>query len=54
MSSFDAEGLDICPDHFGHPQSVERQQRDQRVLAGRAEPGGSEKRADLVAVQSMA
>ena len=52
MSSLDAEGLDVGPDRFGDPQPVERQQGDQRVLAGRAEPSGDEHRSDLVAIRA--
>ena len=52
VAAFEAEGLDVGADGFGDPQPVERQQRDQRVLGGRAEPGGDQQRADLVAVQA--
>ena len=52
MPSLDAEGLDVGADRFGDPQPVERQQGDQRMLGGRAEPGGDEERSDLVAVQA--
>jgi hypothetical protein len=50
MLSLDAERLDVIADRLGHPQTVERQQRDQRVIGCRAEAGGHEQRADLVAV----
>jgi hypothetical protein len=46
-----AEGFDVGASGFGDPQPVERQQRDQRVLGGYAEPGGDQQRAELVAVQ---
>jgi hypothetical protein len=52
MAQLDAEGLDLRADRLRHPQSVQRQQRDQGVLSGRAEPGGDEERADLVAGQA--
>ncbi len=52
MPPLDAEGLDVRPDGFGHPQPVEGQQRDQGVLAGRTEDLGDEQGADLVAVQA--
>jgi hypothetical protein len=34
-----------------YPQAVEGEQGDQRVLDGRAEPGGDEEGAEFVAVQ---
>jgi hypothetical protein len=46
MAQLDAEGLDLRADRLRHPQSVQRQERDQGVLSGRAEPGGDEERAD--------
>ncbi len=52
MAQLDAEGLDLRADRLRHPQSVQRQQRDQGVLSGRAEAGGDEERADLVAGQA--
>ena len=52
MSSLDGEGLDVGSDRFGHPQPVERQQGDQGVLGGGAEPGGDKERSDLVSVQA--
>ena len=40
-----------APVGLRHAQPVEREQGDQRVLGGRAEPGGDQERAELVAVQ---
>src|SRR5260221_2388203 len=51
VPALDAQGLDVGAGGFGDAQPVEGQQRDQRVLAGRAEPGGDQQRAELVAVQ---
>ena len=48
---FDAQRFDAGAGGLGDPQPVERQQRDQRVLTGRAEPGGDQHRAKLVTVQ---
>ena len=52
VSALDGERLDVGPDGFGDPQPVQRQQGDQRVLSGGAEPGGDEQRPDFVAVQA--
>jgi hypothetical protein len=52
MSSLDTQGLDVGPDRFGHPQTIECQQRDQRMLGCGAETSGDEEGADLVAVQA--
>jgi hypothetical protein len=43
--------LDVCPGRLVYPKSVQREQGDQRVLGRRAEPGGHQQRAELVAVQ---
>ena len=43
--------LDVRAGGLRYPQPVEREQGDQRVLAGRAEAGGDQERPDLVAVQ---
>jgi len=51
VASFQAEGLDVGAGGLGHPQAVEGQQRDQRVLGRGAKPRGNEQRAQLVAVQ---
>jgi hypothetical protein len=37
---------------LGHPQPIERQQGDQRMLGGRPDPGGDQQRARLVAIQA--
>ena len=50
--ALDAEGLDVRAGGLGDPQPVQCQQRDQRVLGRRAEPGRDEQRAELVAVQA--
>ena len=36
---------------LGHPQAIEGQQRDQRVLGRGAKPGGDQQRAEFVAIQ---
>jgi hypothetical protein len=46
-----AQVLDVRASSLGHPQPVEGEQRDQRVLGRRAEAGGDQERAELVAVQ---
>jgi hypothetical protein len=51
MPAFQAQLLDIGAGGFRYPQPVEREQGDQRMLGGRAEPGGDQERAELVAVQ---
>jgi hypothetical protein len=51
VAAFQAKMLDIGAGSFGDPQPVQREQRDQRMLGRRAEPGGDQQRAELVAVQ---
>ena len=51
MTALDAHRLDIGTGGLGYPQPVQCQQRDQRMLGGRAEPGGDEQGTELVAVQ---
>jgi len=51
VPALDARRLDICAGGLRHAQPVEGQQRDQRVLGGRAEAGGDEQGAELVSVQ---
>jgi hypothetical protein len=51
VPALQAQVLDVRPGRLRHPQPVQRQQRDQRVLGGRPEPGGDQQRAELVAVQ---
>jgi hypothetical protein len=43
--------LDVGAGGLGEPQPVQGEQGDQRVLGRRAEPGGDQQRAELVAVQ---
>ena len=52
VPALDAERLDVGFRGFGDAQPVEGQQGDQRVLCGRAEPGGDQERAELVAVRA--
>ena len=49
---FGAEGFDVGAGGLGHPQPVQGEQGDQRVLGRGTEPGGGEQRADFVAVQA--
>jgi len=35
MTTFQAEGFDVGADRFGHPQPVQRQQRDEGVVPWR-------------------
>ena len=51
MATFQAQVLDVGAGGLGDPQPVQRQQRDQRMLGRRPEPGGHQQRAELVAVQ---
>ena len=51
VASFRPKLLDVRAGGLRYPQPVEREQGDQRVLAGRAEPCGDQERAELVAVQ---
>ena len=46
-----AQVLDVRAGGLGDPQAVEREQGDQRMLCRRAEPGGDQQGAELVAVQ---
>jgi len=43
--------LDVCPGRLRYPKPVQGEQRDQRMLGRRPEPGGHQQRAELVAVQ---
>ena len=52
VPAFQAEVLDVGADGFGDPQPVQGEQGDQRVLGWRAEPGGDQQGAELVAVQA--
>ena len=51
VPTLDAQGLDVGACGFRHAQPVQSQQRDQRMLTGRAQPGGDQQRAQFVAVQ---
>ena len=51
VAALEPEVLDVGAGRLGHPQPVEGEQGDQRVLSGRAEPGGDQEGAELVAVQ---
>jgi hypothetical protein len=51
VAALDAQGLDVGAGGFGDAQPVEGEQGDQGVLGGRAEPGGDQQGAELVAVQ---
>ena len=51
MPALQAQVLDVGAGGLRDPQPVQREQRDQRVLGRRAEPGGDQQRAELVAVQ---
>ena len=51
MAAFETEIVDVRAERFGDPQPVDRQQADQRVLGGGAEPGRDQQRTDLVTVQ---
>jgi hypothetical protein len=51
VPAFQAQVLDVSTAGFGDPQPVQREQGDQRMLQRRAESGGDQQRAELVAVQ---
>ena len=51
VPAFEAQVLDVGAGGLRDPQPVQGEQGDQRVLGGRAEPGGDQQRAELVAVQ---
>jgi hypothetical protein len=51
VAALQAQVLDVRAGGLRDPQPVQREQRDQRVLGGRAEPGGDEDASELVAVQ---
>ena len=52
LPALQAQMLDVGAGGLRHPQPVQRQQRDQRMLGGRSEPGGDQQGAELVAVQA--
>jgi hypothetical protein len=51
VPALQAQVLDVGAGRFGDPQAVQGQQGDERVFGRRAEPGGRQHRAELVAVQ---
>jgi hypothetical protein len=52
VSTLEAEGVDVGAERLGDPQPVERQHRDEGVVAGTGEPRGHEDGAELVAVKA--
>jgi hypothetical protein len=52
VPAFQAQGLDIGAGGLRDAQPVEGEQGDQRMLAGRPEPGGDQQSAEFVAVQA--
>jgi len=53
MAPFDIHVLDVGAEGFGDPQTVHRQQCDQRVIPGRAQAGLDEQGAEFVAVEPL-
>jgi hypothetical protein len=51
MPALQAQLLDVSAGGLRDPQPVQREQRDQRMLERRPEPGGHQQRSHLVAVQ---
>jgi hypothetical protein len=51
MPTIDAEIGDVGTECFGDPQTIQRQQRDQRVIPRCVETGLDEHGAEFVAVQ---
>ena len=51
MPALQAQVLDVRADSLRDPQPVQGEQRDQRVLCRRAEPGGDQQGTEFVAVQ---
>jgi hypothetical protein len=51
VPALQAQVLDAGAGGFGHAQPVQREQRDQRMLERRPEPGGDQQSAEFVAVQ---
>ena len=52
MAAFDAERFDVGAQSLGHAQTVDGEQRHERVLPGRRQSGGDQERADLIAVKA--
>jgi hypothetical protein len=51
VAAFQAEVLDVRTGGLRYPQPVEGEQGNQRVVSGRAEPGGDQESPGFVAVQ---
>jgi len=51
VAPIQAQVLDIGTGGLRHPQPVQSQQGDQRMLNRRAEPGGHQQGAELVTIQ---
>jgi hypothetical protein len=51
MAALGAKGLDVRAGGLRHSQPVERQERVQRMLTRRPEPGGHQQGTELVTVQ---
>jgi hypothetical protein len=51
MTAIVVQILDVRPERLGNSQAVQGEQRDEGVVAGRAESGLDEQSAELVAVQ---
>ena len=52
VPALQSQVLDVSAGRFGDPQPIQGEQRDQRVLTGRAEACGDQQGAELVAVQA--
>jgi hypothetical protein len=52
VTPLETELLYVSTDCFRHAEPVQREQRDQSVIAGTGQAGGDEHRADLVSVQT--
>jgi len=51
VAALEAEVVDVGAGGLGDPQAVQREQGDKRMFCRRAEPGGDQQGAELVAVQ---
>lgn len=54
VAALDGLSLDVGADGLGYAQPVERQERDERMLARRAEPCRYQQRARFVTIQPVA
>jgi hypothetical protein len=52
VAAFQAEPFDVGPDRLGHSQSIQRQQRDQRVLTRTGEACSDEHRPTLITIET--